>query len=630
MGMLLLLGGLWYVQVVSRAKYENSLKIQSFRNVRLPAYRGKIFDRNGELLAENQPRYVVNLYLEDLRKQFRFEYTNSVKKEFIAQEGHKPNRKEMVELEKVARYRVVSNIVWQVSSAILPQPLILKPMAFDKHFAKQLAMPMPILTDLTSQQIGLFMEKAADLPGVELEVEPFRFYPHGNTAAHLIGYVQQDREPEEDQEYLFRYRLPDYVGKAGIENGYDRELRGEAGGKAILVNNIGYRQKEEVWLAPEAGKNVALTLDLRLQQTAEKALRSSGADTRGAAIVLDPRNGDILAMASAPDYNLNMFVQPREYAEEWQNLNDPYLTPQMNRALQGRYHPGSIFKIVIGLAALEAGVINENDEIESPGYYMVGHRKIKDLAPPGTYDFVKAFKASSNFYFIDCGLRAGLERIVEMGLRFNLGTKSGAVPGEQEVRGYFPAVGQRVKSDGTRWMEGDTANLCIGQGELLVTPLQMALMTAAVANGGKVMKPRLVQQLQSQDSLRSERFPAGIVERELNVRPKTMEIVRRAMLADVEESGTGKNAFIPGMRICGKTGTAQIRNAQGRIDHITWFVSFAPFESPKYVVLVMVETDNEGYGGTICAPKVKAIYQMIQNLEQEQIEKERRVRVASQ
>ena len=181
-GMLILLAGVWHLQIVSRQQYENSQKNQSFRTVRVPAARGRILDREGKVLADNQPRYNVNLYLEDIRGQFLFEYTNSVKKEFIARHGRTPKTKESWPLQKEARYRAVSNIVWQVSSAILPQPLVLNPYAFEKHYLEFRAMPMPIATDLNPVQIALFMEKAVDVPGIALEVEPYRYYPHGSLA----------------------------------------------------------------------------------------------------------------------------------------------------------------------------------------------------------------------------------------------------------------------------------------------------------------------------------------------------------------------------------------------------------------------------------------------------------------
>src|SRR4051812_44867581 len=177
-GFAVLLGGLYYVQIVSQAKYANSLKLQSFRTVRVPAARGRIFDRNGNVLADNQPRYNINLFLEDIRSQFTYEYTNNVVKEFAAI-NHRPPKKteEKAELARVARYRVASNIVWQVSSAVLPLPLVLVPAAFEKHYAEKRAIPMPIVTDLTPQQMAVFMERSWDLPGIELEVEPYRFYP---------------------------------------------------------------------------------------------------------------------------------------------------------------------------------------------------------------------------------------------------------------------------------------------------------------------------------------------------------------------------------------------------------------------------------------------------------------------
>jgi penicillin-binding protein 2 len=621
LGLAILVCGLWYIQVVSRHKYESSLRIQSFRTVRTPAARGRILDRNGAVLADNQPRYNVNLYLEDIREQFKFEYTNNVRKEFVHRYHRRPKKKEYGELEELARYIVVSNIVWKVSEAVLPQPLVLNPYAFAKHYREQLAMPMPIVTDLTPQQIALFMEKAVDLPGIELEVEPYRYYPNGPIAAHVLGYVQQEMQPESEEDIHFRYRLPDYTGKSGIESGFDEELRGKAGAKAILVNNIGYRQSEETWLAPDPGKNVVLTLDLQIQKAAENALARSGRDTRGAAVVMDVRTGDVLAMASAPDYDPNIFVRPSDYSSnDWARLNDEVLAPQYNRALQGAYNPGSIFKIIVALACFENKTMSPTEVIYNPGVFTLGRRKIKDTAPPGEYDFKEAFKHSCNYYFINFGLEVGAEKVVEMGDRFDLGEKTGVVQPSLEQRGYFPKADQMLKQDGSRWMDGDTANLCIGQGEVLVTPMQMALMTAAVANGGKLLKPRLVMELEDQETkIATEALPPGQTDHDLHVDPHNLQLVREAMRADVEEEGgTGKEAYIPGMGICGKTGTAQIR-VHGHLDHVTWFVSFAPFDNPRYAVVVVVESGSSG-GGT-CAPKAKEIYQAIQKKELDRLKK---------
>ena len=627
LGFSILLVGLWYVQVVSQRKYENSLRVQSFRTVRIPAARGRILDRAGQILVDNQPRYNVNLFLEDIRPQFTYEYTNSLKKEFVAMHGRTPKASERWALEKLARYRVVSNIVWQVSSAVLPQPNILNPDGFERHYREQRAIAMPLVTDLTPQQIALFMEKASDLPGIELEVEPYRFYPYGSLAAHALGFTRKvqyrkDRTTTDENEIRFNHPTPIDEGITGLEGGFDEDLKGEDGAKAILVNNIGYRQSEETWIEPSPGKNVVLTLDLEIQKAAERALAMSGPDTRGAAVVLDVRNGDVLAMASVPAYDLNMFVRPREYSQaDWDRLNDPVLTPQYNRALQGAYHPGSTFKIVVALAAFEAGVMDLDDTVYNPGFYMVGTRRIKDEnAPVGEWAFMEAFKRSANTYFIHVGLKAGVDRILDMGNRFNLGEKTGVVQPGLESKGLYPEVGQRTKNDGEPWKDGDTANLCIGQGEVTVTPLQMALVTAAVANGGTVLRPRLVMQLEEQgrNSL-AEVMPHQFKDREINVRQQYLEWVRKAMLDDVEDQkvGTGKAAYIPGMGISGKTGTAQIRTPKG-IDHVVWFVSFAPYDNPKYAVVITVEGHRIS-GGGVAAPKAKEIYKTIQKLEQERL-----------
>lgn len=626
-GLAILLAGLWYVQIATGRKYEDSLKAQSFRTVRVPGARGRILDRNGQVLADNQPRFNVNLYLEDIRPLFTYEYTNSLKKEYVAKHGKSPRGKDAAKLGEEARYRVVSNIVWQVSSSLLPQPLVLNPYGFARHYRERRAMPMPVVTDLTQEQVAVFLERNFDVPGIALDVEPYRTYPYGSLAAHALGYVQRENEnqPEDENEITFRHSLPSYHGVTGLEGGFEDDLSGKAGARAILVNNVGYREKEETWVEPLPGKNVVLTLDLEIQKAAERALAASGPDTRGALVVLDCNNGDILALASAPAYDLNMFVRPGDFSkEDWDRLQDDELTPQYNRALQGAYHPGSTFKIIVALAGFESGVIDLETTVHNAGGIYVGRRWIKDEnAPVGDWAFKEAFKRSANSYFIDVGLKVGVDRILEMGSRFNLGEKTGVVQPRLEQPGYFPKVGDRTKVDGGRWTDGDTANLCIGQGELTVTPMQMALVTAAVANGGKLLRPRLVMQLEEQtDPGDVEPFPQARVEKNINVAPKYLEWVRTAMRADVAEKfGTGKAADVEGMDVCGKTGTAQVRTPHG-MTYITWFVSFAPYQSPKYAVVVVLEAKH-GSGGVLCAPKARVIYSTIQ-----QQEAERRKRMA--
>lgn len=616
-GVLVLIAGLWYVQVISRKKYEDSLKIQSFRTVPIPAVRGKILDRNGLVLADNEPRFNVNVFLDDLPRLFNFEYTNSVRKEYLTLSGQlRMDSTNIARATGEARYRVVSNIVSHVSETV-GYPVRLNPKAFAQHYSSQLALPLRIFpTGLTRQQLALFMEKGSDEPGVDLEVQPTRTYPYTNVAAHLLGYLRPDTVRSDDDEFQFSYPLPSFVGRSGLESEFDDELRGKAGIKSILVNNVGYRQKEEVWAPAQPGENIYLTLDLNVQKATDQALRSLGAEGRAAAVVMDVRNGDILATSSYPSYDPNLFMDSVS-SEEWERLNDPKLLPQLNRAFTGTYPPGSVFKIIDSLVALENG-LDPEAIFHSEGQYQLGRRSrpIRDTAEAGEYNFRRAFAKSSNSYFIDEGLKLGEEKLIAMGKLFHLGELTGVLT-NQEQRGYFPAQSSNPrKRDGSRWQDGDTANLAIGQGEIAITPIQVAAMTAAVANRGTLFQPRLVSKIVPQengDAGAVQEFPKGIIREQIKVSVRTWNILHDAMLADVEDpEGSGRRSFLRGMHVCGKTGTAQLK-ANGRLDHITWFASFAPYDSPRYAVVVMVESGTSGGGS--CAPIALQIYEKLQSVE---------------
>ncbi len=602
-GLVVLLAGLWYVQVISAKRHQEDLLNQSFRSVRLPAVRGKILDRNGIPLAENRPSYNIDLYLAELSREFQDEFRR------LRPPG-KLARAEREAWERQARVQVVSNIVLRVSSA-LGQPRAFNERQFVRHYEELRALPFPILENLQPAQVARFVERPARVPGVELETEPLRIYPGGTSVAHLLGTLNRDNSSTADEEAFFNYRLPDFKGETGIEAVFDTALRGKAGGKSMMVNRLGYRQSETLQNAPEPGQNVVLTIDAGIQLATESALVSIyGTNTRGAAVVLDAQNGDLIAMASAPTYDPNLFLGHISH-EELAHLLDPKTRPLINRAMQENYAPGSIFKIVVGLAGLEQGTLDPTNIVHNPGYFMVGRRAIEDRAAPGDYDFRRAFSHSSNTYFIHQGLKPGvLQRILALGRQLHLGERCELLP-RQETAGDFPNAKTLALAS---WQQGDTANLSIGQGAIAVTPLQMAVMTAAVANGGRVYWPRLVDRLEPAAPGTGEpttRFEVGRLRDELHVSANNLEIIRQAMLADVEDrGGTGSLVAVPGLHIGGKTGTAEIEHNGRIVDKNAWFVSFAPVEKPRYVVVVMVE--GGASGGKTCAPIAKLIYQAIQ------------------
>jgi penicillin-binding protein 2 len=635
-GFFILIAGLWWVQVVSAREYQSHLETQAYRTVRIPAVRGKILDREGRVLAENHPSYNLSLYLDDLQEEFSDAYkqlhkqAHDVQKQAIAAQEKKLGRsltkaelkqftfstEQLQQLQAQARLGVANYLVAQMSRK-LQQPLALDPKNFERAYETRLALPYPVLQNLDDAQIARFEENYSGGLGVDLELESARVYPSGATAAHVLGYLQRHDDSMNGEDAVFNYRLPDYRGMVGVEGGFDAQLHGHAGTESVLVNSLGYRQSENILDAPEPGHNVVLTIDLDIQRTAEKSFAAhQGADARGAVVVMDVRSGDVLAMVSSPTFDPNDFTQ-RISEEKWQQIQK--LTAEKNRATYENYAPGSIFKTVVSLAALENGLnpdeiyhVQPNPENPARGIIYIGNRPIKDTAPPGDYDFKRAFIHSSNSYFITNGLRAGIENIVRIGEKFHLGERTGIFE-YQETRGNFPTE-KRIHS--RDWHDGDTANVCIGQGEVAVTPIQMAVMVSAIANGGKVLWPRLVDRIEPQDPSSGEvvtNFPSGIVRDELGVHPRSLQILREAMLADVEDSeGSGTLAAVNGLQICGKTGTAQVQDEHNNtIGHNYWFASFAPYENPKYAVVVMVESQNSGSGGSICAPIAHDIYETI-------------------
>lgn len=609
-GLSVLSSGLWYIQIVRSRHYQENQIGQTTRTVRVPAVRGKILDRNGIPMARNRPVFNLDIYLADLSSRFKASY-KVVKKQQPELTNGIPS------YSRLARYLVVSNLAARVSNW-LHEEITIDEAEFNKHFSTKRALPYPILKNLSLEQVALFSEKPQSLPGLDLRVQSVRVYPYESLGAHMLGMLKRDESSHNDEDAYFDYRLPDWQGLAGIEGEYDSQLRGLAGTRRITVNYLSYQTTNSFLRTPDPGASVTLTIDLRLQHAAEAALRQTefGNDVRGSVVILDPRNGDLLALASAPTYDPHIFLG-RISNEVWRNLNNSTNRPQLNRSIYEHYHPGSVFKMITTLAALEAGQCNPAEEIYNPGYWQwrEGSREIDDTAAAGMYDLRRAFVRSSNTYFIRHAMKKGvIQKMVMLGEKLGLGQKSRLIRG-QDVAGNYPKLDDLVSS----WGPGNTANLAIGQGRIHVTPLQVATMTAAIANGGIVFWPRIAARVEPNDpesTVRATYFKQGNVRSYLGASPHNLQILKSIMRADVHDrDGTGKAALTPGITIGGKTGTAEVEKNGKIVDKITWFASFAPVETPRYVVVVMVESGKSG--GYTCAPVAGLIYQEIVKIEQQ-------------
>jgi penicillin-binding protein 2 len=650
-GLAVLLGGLWWVQVVRSRQFAEDQFNQSYRTVRVPAPRGKIMDRNGVVLAENRPVYSVSLYLGDrswrqsvlahykaakeaARRFGAKQRPPSTMEKVLSWFGYEPSlvqlrrlsREEETALGRAARYTVTSNIVAQLGE-VLGQRLTLDATNFHKHYNQSLVLPLPILSGLDAAQVARLHERGLRMPGVDMEIQPTRVYPRGTLAAHVVGYMRKSKESAEGELAYFDYRLPDYRGVSGLEYSLDHELRGKAGGKSVQVNNLGYRQNETILSPVEAGHDITLTIDAELQAKTEYELKRAylpgGGSVRGAAVVLDVRTGEILSLVSAPTFDPNNWV-PGISHENFRAYHDTNTTPMLNRAIFGGYAPGSTFKTIVALAGLEAGTMKPqtlvrlvpNPRKAGHSICYVGKQSFDDTAPPGDYDFIRAFKKSSNTYFITNGLMVGRDAIIRMAEQLHFGERTG-IPLAQDSRALLPTR-EWLQQRRLRWYDVDTGNLSIGQGYVTVTPLQMAVAMAAVANGGRVLWPQLVLATNSQDKIvdHSQRYPIRPhVRNQLAVSPRTFQIIHQAMLADTEDSdGSGRFSRVEGFRVCAKTGTAQIEDAGGKVvDHMTWMASFAPYEDPRYAVVVMVQSGKSG--GDTCAPVAKGIYEALKKRE---------------
>ena len=464
-------------------------------------------------------------------------------------------------------------------------------------------LPVRVRRGLTLADVAKVEEWKLELPGVIAEVEPQRVYPTSRFAAHLLGYV---REASDEQLKQGRYRRGDMVGQSGLERLLDEHLRGQDGGERIEVDAMGRPVRRVQQTEPHSGAQVVTTIDRGIQEAAERAMEGQA----GAVVVMDPRSGDVLAMVSTPAFEIDRFTGTIERDAWLRVVQDPNF-PLLNRTIQSQYAPGSVFKVLVAAAGLQEGTLTPLDRTYCDGEFQLGSATFKDWKEGGhgTVDLHHALVHSCNIFFYEAGLKIGGAAIVRYASAFGFGQPTAIdLPGEKN--GFLPRPHVGRGRPGRPYPAGETVNMSIGQGALLVTPMQVARFMAAVANGGVLWRPRLVQRVERPDQgvVWSDQ---GQVTGHVELSPVVWAFLRQSLWAAVNDGGTGAAARIPGLDIAGKTGTAQMiakSKAEKGQDH-AWFAAFAPAKAPEVVVVVFAE--RGGKGGQVAAPIARKILNAI-------------------
>ncbi len=529
-------------------------KSGSIRRIWVQAPRGNLIDRNGQLILESRPLYTVKVIPSEIRESGTA---------YLAYLLEMPVEDLKATIEEGRNY---------------------------SPFAAS-----TVYHDLNEVSMARIRENLWQLPGVIIEVENKRKYNGLFTGTHLLGYLRGVTAGQLDTLAERGYSPDDKIGSTGLERFYEERLRGEKGARFELVNPLGVLKGEyengKHDMQSVKGDDLYLTIDAGLQELAEKLLRQTRKS--GAVVAIDPSTGGILAMCSEPDFDLEI-LNGTTRKGEWADIALSPRKPLFNRAIQAAYPPGSTYKLLLSIAALEEGVITPEQTIFCPGYFEFGGRRFKcHGGAHGTINMTRAISQSCNVYFYKLILQVGLDRWHEYGDMFGFGDKEGIdLPGEK--RGVLPSTEYYDKRFGeNRWTKGYLVSLGIGQGELNTTPLQLANFAATIANNGTWHQPHLVSGYR--DSRSGTYVPLSYDDRKLPVSQHTFDVVKEGMKGVVLQ-GTGTLARVPGVTVAGKTGTAQ--NPHGQ-DH-AWFICFAPVEQPKIAITVLVE--NAGFGGSVSAP----------------------------
>ena len=568
---------IWHLQILKWQYLAGLSENNRVRMVTLPASRGMIKDRNGETLVSIRPAF--NLYLTP-------EDTQDLDSS----------------LDKLSQ---------RIS---LDREKLKKEIARTKSFQEVL-----IKGDISREEVAFVEENNMSLPGIHIKAEPLRNYVFNDLASHTLGYLGEISKARLESQNDPKYKQGDFVGKNGLENIYETLLRGEKGYKEVEVDVSGRELKTLRKLPPESGNGLILTLDVRIQRELEKLMTGTAEQSRnGSAVVMKVQTGEIIAITSKPSFDPNMFAAGISPVN-WNELVTDEWHPLQNRSIHGQYPPGSTYKIVTALAGLEEGVIKPDTSIYCPGHFRLGRGRYRcwKKTGHGAVNMHDALVQSCDVYFYTIGHRLGIDTIAKYAKRFGLGspTRLGL---SREKKGLIPTTQWKLLNRKEPWLLGETISASIGQGYNLVTPIQQAIMMAAVANGGIILKPYLVKRIEGNESQSRKEFYPEIIS-QIGVAPDHLEQVRKALRDVVNGArGTGKKSRLKNIIVSGKTGTAQVVRMKsneelekGEIipvkyrDH-AWFVAFAPYEKPEIAVAIIVE--HGGHGGATAGPIAGKIF----------------------
>ena len=562
---------LWSLQVLSGPQYRIKSENNRIRLQDIPPFRGLIYDRAGNVMVNNRPSYDLCVVPEDIKDVGAL----------------------------VSRLEQLVRLDESNTKGLIDRARKLKP--FQSVCIKK---------GLSRDEVALLETHRFNLPGVFIRVAPQRRYLMGDLASHVLGYLGEVTEKELKSKRYFGARVGDLVGKAGVELKWQRVLGGIRGGRQVEVDAAGRQIRIISSQAPRPGANVYLTIDKDLQAVAERALGNKS----GAVVALDPNTGQVLALVSKPSFDPNLFVGGID-PEAWRQMVANERHPLQNRAIAGLYSPGSVFKIVVALAALEEGVIDPEEEIWCPGWLRLGNRTFRcwKKVGHGKVRLHRALVESCDVYFYNLGKRLGADKIAAYAKRMGLGTRTGFDLGF-ERSGLVPTRSWKLRRWGVPWQMGETLSFAIGQSYLLITPLQAACLISCVFNGGYLYEPQVSKLVQDPDGNVLYAFRPRI-KGQLSFSEEHMQIIRDALVGVVNEPhGTGRRAAIEGVMVAGKTGTAQVvgldkgdkgESDEERFRDHAWFVAVAPADNPLIAVSVLVE--HGGHGGSGAAPIAREV-----------------------